>query len=134
MGAGGSSWMPSMASVTSQGVNGESNGEGQTDTRDTGSSRRGRADVGHDAWAWHCSGLATLGLRPSGRCKLLAWGRGFVGLGRTVAGSRPWRSRGRLGKSPWRVEPGARGAGRWRGPSGTREREKRGREREREGD
>jgi hypothetical protein len=35
----------SMASATSQGVNGESNGEGETDARGTGSSRRGWASV-----------------------------------------------------------------------------------------
>jgi hypothetical protein len=125
MGADGSSWMPSMVSVTSQGVNGESNGEGETDAQDMGSSRRGRADVRHDAWAWRCLGLAASGLRPCGRCRLLAQGRGFVGLGRVVAGSRPWRDRGRLGQSPWCVGPGARGAGRWWGPGDARTREKR---------
>jgi hypothetical protein len=97
--------VPSMASVTSQGVNGESNGEEETDARDSGSSRRGwrgRRALGHGAWTARRRGVGLQGgvagragrsagsqALTSGRCRVGA-GR----LGRPGAGSRagaPWR-------------------------------------------
>jgi hypothetical protein len=90
--------VPSMASVTSQGINGESNGEDETDARDSGSSRRGwrgHRALGCDAWTARRRGVGLQG-GVAGRARRSAGSRALTSgrLGRPGAGSRagaPWR-------------------------------------------
>jgi hypothetical protein len=75
----------SMALATSQGVNGESNGEGEMDVRGTGSSRHGRVLV---------PGRGQLPLEVAGCAGASRPGRG--------RGSAGWSLECRAGAGPWR--------------------------------